>query len=375
MKFKVSSTALLMRLQTVGRVIVSKSTLPILSTFLLEWDEERLYITATDGEIRLKSWLPLEESDGSGSICIDMRILVDGFKGLGEQTVEFCINPNNMETTVNYQTGLFRFVGQAGERFPELRGIVTDGYPLEIEASRLLHKVNSTIFATSPDEFRPVMTGIYFELADDALNTVASDGHKLILVSEKHETDEQKRSFIMTRKTGQLLKGLLGDTSEPVKLEFNKEKLRITMEGYELNAVLLTGIYPNFRAVIPKDNHIQVHLDRRSFLSVIRRMSCFSNLSSNLIKLVFEPGKIQVTAQDIDFSIAGKEEIATDYTGETLAIGFRASYLIELLNNMETAEVVLELSTPSRAALLLPVTDGSEDEKIMQLLMPMAISD
>lgn len=374
MKFKVSSQALLQRLQALSRVIVSKSTVPVLSTFFLEWDKERLSITATDGEIRLKSWLPIEEVEDEGSICIDTRILLEGVRGLSDQPIEFDINPVSDEITVRYDTGLFSFIGQQGDIYPKLPCLSDKTSSMEIETSLLLRKISKTIFATSTDELRPVMTGVYFEALEDSLNTVASDGHKLIHMREVNQSFDEKNSFIMSRKTGHLLKGLLSGVTGMVKLEFDSEQLHVFMEGFEMYARLITGRYPNYQAVIPKTSNVQVRVDRASFLSAIRRVACFSNMDSNLMKLVFDRGRIEVTAQDVDFSVSGNESIPCDYEGEKVTIGFKAFFLIELLSNIESQDVIVQLGSPMQPALFLPSEDG-EAEHMTQLLMPMSVVD
>lgn len=372
MKFRLSSTALLSRLQIMSRVVAAKSTVPILSSLLLQWDEKKLSIAASDGEVLLKTWLPLEEVDESGAICVDMRILLNGIKGLSEQPILFDINPGNDEVYVHYESGVFHFIGSPGDLYPTERPLAEDAFHTEIDAPSLLRMVSKTIFATSTDEFRPTMTGIFFEMAEDSYNAVATDGQKLVVLRRLNQTTDIKRSFIMSRKSAALLKLLLSGLSGSVALAYDTNRMHLSMEEYELYAVLVPGKYPNFRAVMPKECASKVKLDRVSFLSLTRRVSCFSNSDSNLIKLNFDKGKVQVAAQDFGESMSGNEEISCDYQGKPFSIGFKASFLLEVLSNIDTPEVVLEMNSPSQPVLLLP-TVNEEQEELRQLLMPLSV--
>ena len=180
MKFIVSSAALFSRLQTIGRVINSKNTLPILDCFLFDIQNNLLTITASDSETTLVTWMELVESDGDMRFCINAKTVQDSMKEIADQPLEFEVNPDNMEIAATYQNGHFNIMGQNADEYPDM-AIGEEGMEtLEIPAETVLDGINHSLFATADDELRPVMNGIYFDLQADNLTFVTTDGHKLV---------------------------------------------------------------------------------------------------------------------------------------------------------------------------------------------------
>ena len=243
-----------------------------------------------------------------------------------------------------------------------------------MDAQMLLNGISRSLFATADDELRPVMNGVYFDIHTDDLTFVASDGHKLVRLRNLAVKSQERASFILPKKPANLLKNLLAKESEQVLIKFDDNNAYITCTNFEMVCRLIEGRYPNYNSVIPQENPFKVTIDRISFLNALKRVSVFSNPASSLVKLHLKDSLITVSAQDIDFSTSAEERIVCQFDGTELSIGFKATYLIEILGNISSEEVVLELADPSRAGLIVP-SENDEDEDLLMLLMPMMLND
>lgn len=374
MKFNVSSSALLSALQSLSKVIASKNTLPILDSFLFHLEGTTLTITASDVETRLVTTVDVISAEGSGLFAIDAKRLLDPLKELSEQPLVMEINDDNMTVNVAYENGKFNIPGQKGDAYPQQKPLKESAVSLTLEAQILLNGINRAFFATADDELRPVMNGIYFDIQPECLIFVASDGHKLVRLCNLSVKAGTRASFILPKKPANLLRNLLGKTDENVTITFDENNAYIITPTIEMVCRLIEGRYPNYDAVIPTDNPNMATIDRLSFLAGLKRVSVFSSQSSGLIKVELDENKLIVSAQDIDFSTSGDETIACQYTAPPLSIGFKASYLIDILMNMSSDNVVLQLADPSRAGVMVP-TENEESEDLLMLLMPMMLND
>lgn len=374
MRFVVSSTSLLSHLQAISRVISSKNTLPILDCFLLELNGTTLTLTAADTETRLVTSIELNEAEGSGKFAVDAKNLLDPLKELPEQPLTFEINNENLETFIYFHNGKYNFIGQNGDDYPQPKKMGEDGISLSISPQILYSGINRSIFASADDELRPVMNGVFFDITPEDLTFVASDGHKLVRSRTKAVSGPEKASFILPKKPANLLRAILPKESENVELTFDQNNAYIKMSNYTMTCRFIEGRYPNYNSVIPTNNTNKVVLDRLNFLNALKRVSVFSSSSSNLIRLQLSESNIVVSAQDIDFSTAAEETIPCEYKGSPMSIGFKSSFLIDILGNIPSSEISLELSDPSRAGLILPL-ENEEDEDLLMLLMPMMLND
>ncbi|EGK02272.1 MULTISPECIES: DNA polymerase III subunit beta [Dysgonomonas] len=374
MKFVVSSTALLSHLQAISKVINSKNTLPILDCFLLELEGSTLTLTAADAETRLVTSLEVNEADGNGKFAVNAKNLLDPLKELPEQPLTFEINNDNLETFIFFHNGKYNFIGQSGDDYPQPKELKETAVSLTIEPQVLFAGINRTLFASADDELRPVMNGVFFDITPEDLTFVASDGHKLVRCKTLSAKGAERASFILPKKPANLLKAILPKEAETVEIKFDENNAYIKMSSYTMTCRFIEGRYPNYNSVIPQNNTNKVILDRQTFLNALKRVSVFSNQASNLIKLQLTDRNIVVTAQDIDFSTAAEETIACEYTGSPMNIGFKSSFLIEILNNIPSTDISLELSDPSRAGLIIP-TENEENEDLLMLLMPMMLND
>src|SRR5690554_4727540 len=375
MKFIASSATMLNHLQAISRVINSKSTLPILDCFKLELKGNRLTLTAADSETRLETWIEVNSAEGEGSLAINAKNLLDPLRELPDQPLTFDINDETLEVFIYYHNGKYNFVGLKGDEYPEPKPLKEDtAMSLTIEADMLASGINRTVFATADDELRPVMNGIYLDITADDLTFVASDGHKLVRVTTTEAKGEGRSSFILPKKPANLLKTLLPRESGKVEIRFDENNAYITMSEYKMVCRFVEGRYPNYNSVIPQNNPNQFILDRLALLNALKRVAVFSNPASSLVKFQLSEDKIIVSTQDIDFLTAAEEMIPCTYEGNVMNIGFKAAFLIDILNNIPSSDVRMELSDPSRAGLILPV-ETEENEEMLTLLMPMMLND
>lgn len=374
MKFIVSSTALSNRLQAISRVINSKNALPILDCFLFDLQDGTLSVTASDSETTMVTTIEVNENDSDGRFVVTAKTLLDALKEVPEQPLAFEINVETQEITIRYQNGMYSLVGQLADEYPTGPMLGVNAVRVEMEANVLLNGINRSIFATADDELRPVMNGIYFDITTENITMVASDGHKLVRCKALSSKGNERAAFILPKKPATLLKNLLPKETDAVTFEFDDRNAVFTLENYRMVCRLIEGRYPNYNSVIPQNNPYKVIVDRMSLIGALRRVSIFSSQASNLIKLRLQDNRIVVSAQDIDFSTSAEETLVCQYAGNPMSIGFRSSFLVDILNNITSEEVIIELADPSRAGLVVPA-EQEEDEDLLMLLMPMMLND
>ena len=303
------------------------------------------------------------------------RILLDTLKEFSVQPLTFDINNETLAIVISSENGKFSVMGQNGIDFPVLPSIKKDKkFTFTINADVLLSGINKTVFATADDELRPVMGGIFVEASTDKITFVASDAHKLVRYQRTDAKADDNSSFILPKKPASLLKNILPKEEGPVKVEFDDKNAFFTLADYKIVCRLVEGNYPNYNSVIPKNNPRKITIDRVEFYNTLKRVSVFSNQASNLVKLQLTGNQVMVSAQDIDFSISAYERIKCQYEGEEMEIGFKSVFLLEILANLSSQDVMIELADPTRAGLFLPAGAENESEDLLMLLMPMMIN-
>ena len=374
MNFVISSTDLLNRLQSVSRVISSKNTLPILDNFLFNLEDKLLTITASDLESTLITDITLENVTGEGSIAIEAKRLLDILREFPSQPLTFNIDTETLSVDILSENGKYSIKGQNGEDFPQLPEIKGTSSQIKLSNDILANGLNKTFFATADDELRPVMNGIFLEFSKEELTFVASDAHKLVRYKRRDGKSELDTTFILPKKPASLLKNLLPKEESEVQLEFDEKNAFFTFAGFKLVCRLIEGNYPSYNSVIPTESPNKLIIDRVEFYNTLKRVSVFANPASNLTKLEITGNQLTVSAQDIDFSISAVEKINCQYQGDDMEIGFKSLFLIEILANLNSTEVIVELSDPTRAGILLPFEKENEDEDVLMLIMPMMIN-
>lgn len=375
MKFVISSTELLSHLTAISKVISSKSTMPILDNFLFRIEENFLTITASDIESTLITTIELDNVDGQGLIALPAKLLIDTLREFPEQPLTFQVDSSTFGIQIFSENGKYSIVGYDGEDFPEIPSIDEDsGETVRVNRRSLLKGIEKTLFATADDELRPVMNGIFIEFTPEFMSFVASDAHKLVRYRRLDVKTEVDASFILPKKPAALLKNLLVKEESDVAVQFTDKNAFFTLSNYKLICRLVEGNYPSYNSVIPANNPNSMVIDRLAFYNTVKRVSVFANQASNLVKLSLSGSQMVVSAQDIDFSISAVERLNCEYEGDEMEIGFKSIFLQEILSNIPSAEVRLEMSDPSRAGLLLPEEKDDADEDVLMLLMPMMIN-
>lgn len=375
MKFVVSSTELLSHLTAISKVISNKSTLPILDNFLFSISDSGLMITASDSESTLITTLELDNVEGQGTIALPAKLLIDTLREFPEQPLTFQMDLSTFGVQIFSENGKYTIVGYDGADYPETPVADEDTVvSMIVNRKALLKGIEKTLFATADDELRPVMNGIFIELTANFMSFVASDAHKLVRYRRTDIKTESASSFIFPKKPAALLKNLLPREESDVKLQFTEKNAFFNMTHYQLICRLVEGNYPSYNSVIPVNNPNSMVIDRQAFLNTVKRVSVFANQASNLVRLAIGGNQLVVSAQDIDFAISGTERLNCEYEGDDMEIGFKSTFLQEILANLPSPEIRLEMSDPSRAGLLLPGEKEDENEDVLMLLMPMMIN-
>ena len=374
MNFTVSSSLLSSRLQTISRVINSKNTIPVLDCVLFELEGNKLTLTASDPDNTLNTSIEVVDCSEDFSFAISAKILIDSLKEISEQPIRFEVKKETLETTIFYQNGKYSLVGQNADEYPGAAVLGEGAVAISVPTKVLSSGISCSLFATADDEVRPVMCGIYFDFTPESITMVASDGHKLVRCRDYSVAGAEKSAFILPKKPATLLKNLLGkEEQEDVAVEFDGRFAIFDMGDYKLVSRLFDGRYPNYNSVSPQNNPHKLTVDRAALISTLRRVAIFSSQVS-LIKLHLEENKVVISAQDTDFSTSAEESIACSYSGASMNIGFRASFLIDILNNTPGQDVVIELADPSRAGVIVPAEQVGKQELLM-LLMPMMLTE
>lgn len=374
MKITISSSVLSARLQATGRVIASKNNLPILDCFLFDIKGNKLTLTASDNETTLTTWVELVESDADIRFAVNAKTIQDAMKEIPEQPLECYVNDQSLEITIEYQNGKYNFMGQPADEYPVLPQAEDDMTTLGMDVSLLQSGLGRALFATADDTLRPVMNGVFFDVAAGNLAIVASDGHKLACGRTSGIKASKDGNFILPKKPAALLKNILAKETGEASIQFGLRNAVISTETYIMNCRLIEGHYPNYNSVIPTNNPNCVTINRSALLGALRRVLIFSNAYSALIKLRMEPGRTVISSQDVDFSMSAEESLLCEYSGIPMSIGFKGTYLMELLNNLESEEVIIKLADASRAGVIVPAVQP-ENEVVQMLLMPMVLNE
>ncbi len=373
MKFIVSSSQLLKNLQTLGGVINTNNTLPILDNFLFELSKNQLKLSASDLETTMSSIIEVETED-EGEIAVPARLLLEILKTFPEQPLTFKTEDAKSTIEISSQSGNYSLAFLDGAEFPKAITLEAPS-TTKIDAGVLATAISKTIFASGNDDLRPVMSGVFFQFSTDNLTFVATDAHKLVKYTRTDLKADEASEFIMPKKPLTLLKNILGSLSEDVTIEYNEANAKFTFANSEMVCRLIDGKYPNYDAVIPKENPNVLTLDRSSFSNSVKRVSIFSSKTTHQIRLKMAGTELNISAEDIDFSNKADERLQCSYQGDDMQIGFNSRFLLEMLNNLESNDVQIHMSLPNRAGILRPI-DGLEDgEEITMLVMPVMLNN
>ncbi len=373
MKFSVSSSTLQSLLSSTGKVISSKNTLPILDYFLMELSGDELRVTTSDLETTLIGSIEVENQDVNGSFAAPAKLLLDTLKEFADMPLLIEVNNNDWEISLSWKSGSLSIPGANPVSYPQLHTVGADSHSLTLDPCMLLSGINKTIYATADDELRPAMNGVFINFETESVTFVATDAHKLVKYTAKVENSFTS-SFILPKRPANLLKNLLLKEADNIEITFDSKCVVVKLVSYTMVCRLIEGNYPNYNAVIPTNNPNKILVDRSEFLNSIKRVGVCSNPTTNLIRLQIVEDCINLTAQDLDFSVSANERVNCSYDGQEMSIGFKSTFLIEILSNTETPTVMVELADSTRAGVFKPVYDEPRDNETLMLLMPMMIN-
>ena len=371
MKFIVSSSYLLKQLQVLGNVINSSNTLPILDNFLFDLDHNVLTVSASDLETTMSATLEID-SESKGSVAVPAKLLLEILKTFPEQPLTFTVEENNT-IEISSNSGKYAVAYAPSDEFPKSVNLDDPSVTL-VPADVLATAISKTIFAAGNDDLRPVMSGVFFQFSPQGLIFVATDAHKLVKYARTDVKASQVADFIMPKKPLNILKNILGTSDAEIKIEYNASNAAFSFDNYVLMCRLIDGKYPNYEAVIPKENPNKLMIDRSQFLSSVRRVAIFSNKTTHQIRLKIAGAELNVSAEDIDYSNKAEERLTCDYQGDDMQIGYNSRFLTEMLTNLQSDMIMLEMSLPNRAGILTPVDGLEEGETVTMLVMPVMLN-
>ena len=372
MKFIVSSSALLRQLSALSGVLSTNNALPILDNFLFQINKGELKISASDLETTMTATISVESKD-SGTIAVPARLLLDTLKTFPEQPLTFTIDKKKFAIEISSDYGKYKLTGHDGEDFPKIAEIESPS-AFEMDSDTLNKAISKTLFAVGNDELRPVMCGVFVQLESNGITFVSTDAHKLVRYRRSDAKSKKASSYIIPRKPLTLLKNILSGDGK-VKVEYNNTNVSFSFGNSHLVSRLIDGKYPNYDAVIPKENPNKMIVDREAFLNSIRRVSIFANKTTHQVRLKVKGSELNVSAEDLDFSNEASERLTCSYKGEDMEIGFNSKFLAEMLSNMDSEEVQFEMSSPNRAGVMVPAKNGNKEEDILMLVMPVMLNN
>jgi DNA polymerase-3 subunit beta len=371
MKFIVNTNQLLNKLQSVSGTIVSKPVIPILDHFLFDITDKKLTITGTDLETTMSTTMEVQ-SDENVRIAVPSKMCMDTLKELPNQPVTFTISTDKNTIELKSEFGRYKLVGQNADDFPKIPESNAEN-SFSIPSGVLSSSIAQTIFSSGNDELRLSLTGVYVQLYRDNAVFVATDANRLVKVERVDVKPGLETSFILPKKALNLLKSNLPQDDSATQVDFNESNAFFTFGDVSLICRLIDERYPDYQAVIPEENPNKLTINRTEFLNSIKRSSIYGNKTTNQVNIKITGSEITIHAEDIDLSNEAVERLGCDYTGEDMEIGFNSRLLIEMLQNLSTPDIIIELSSPSRAGIILP-SENVEHENLLMLLMPMMIA-
>lgn len=373
MKFTISSSALLSTLSTTGKVVSNKNTLPILDYFLFDLKDGILKVTASDLETTLITTVAVDSAEREGTIAAPVKLMLDSLKEFSEQPLTIEADENSWEITISWKSGSLKIPGTSGLGYPALPELGEEKAEVVLDVDMTIGGINKTIFATADDHLRPIMNGIYVNIAEGEVTFVATDAHKLVKYNAQAEVPAAS-SFILPKKPANLLRGILLKEDDAINVAFDKKNVVFNLSGSTLVCRLIEGVYPNYNAVIPAANPNKVIVDRVELLNAIKRVAVCSNQATNLVELSIDANNINLATKDLDFSYSAQETVNCAYEGSPITIGFKSTFMVDILSNIETPSVVIELADSTRAGVFKPLYDEPQSANTLMLLMPMMIN-
>jgi DNA polymerase III subunit beta len=370
MKFSVSSFDLQKVLIKAGSVIPSKSTMPILENYLFKLKDDNLEITATDMEISIVTSIGVT-GEQNGSIVIPAKRLMETIRALPNITLRFSIDTNSNKIVMQTDKGEYKLTGQPASEYPEIPHL-KDEEQILIETNLLKKFINKTVFAASTDELRPAMTGVLFQLKKGQLRAVATDGHRLVKITNTSFDDlKRERDVIIPTKSLNVISKYFDEKLK--SLSIDDTNVLFNFGETTLISRVIDESYPNYESVIPSDNKLSLIVNKNELLSSVKRTSLYASTTTHQVRFSLNKKTMSISAEDIDFGSEAKETIPCEFVDDTLEIGFNANYIADMLTHLEDEEIEFLLSTPSKAVMIMP-KNQCENEELLMLVMPVRLS-
>ena len=369
MKFSVSSLDLLNGLQVAAGAIGSKPVLPILEDFLFNIEGNELWITATDLETAIQTKIEVN-ADGEGQIAVPGKILLETIKELPYQPITVNIDDSNFSVEITSSYGKYKLAGENGIDFPKIKQ-ADSAESITIPAVHFSAAIHKTLFATSNDELRPAMNGVLFEIGNNKFTAVATDAHKLVKYTSFEAESESVASFIIPKKSLSLLKAII-PASGKIDMAFNRKNVFLKYGDTHVVCRQIDHRFPDYNVVIPIDNPNELVVNRKDFMSSLKRTIIYANKTTNQILAYIQSGSLTLTSQDLDFSNEATEQLTCTFTGEPALMGFNAKFLIEMLTVIDSDEVKMMLSTPDHAGVMYPM-EQEDNQELLILVMPIIL--
>lgn len=374
MKFVISSSTLSSRLMTIGRVIVQKNTLPILDCFCFDIKGNSLTITASDNDSTITAYAELNECDADVRFAVNAKTLQDAIKEIPDQPLECYLNPETYELTVEYQNGQYKLMGQCADEYPIPTQTEEQNMNLVMDAHKLLSGISRSLVAAANDALRPQLNTVCFDIQDQSISMVSSNGNQLAMTRMPLPGVNEQGIYLLGTRPATLLKAMLAKANGDVQIKLGSRTATFKSDEYALMSRLVEGHFPNYRSVIPQNNPNIVKINRQALISALRRVLVFANAQAVLVKFNLSASTLNISSQDIDFGKSAEESMLCDYSGNPMRIAFKGSVLLELINNIDSEEISLKLSDPSRAGLIVPA-EQTEDQEVLMLIMPSVFND
>lgn len=372
MKFIVPSQDLLERLLLVNGAVVSKPVLPILENFLFKIEDGNLTISSTDLETSMTTSMEVQSKDNI-AVAVPSKLIIETLRSLPSQPVTFTVDAATFNIELSTANGRFKLAGLSADDYPKIQDIESTG-SFELPAKLLSRAISKTLFATSTDDLRQNLTGVFVELFSDHINFVATDANRLVKYSRTDVKPGIESNFIIPKKALNLLKSAVPNSDEAISVEFNNSNVSFKIQNLQLICRLIEERYPDYNAVIPKDNDQSLNVDRTNMLSTTRRISIFSNKTTHQVRLAISGSELGISAEDLELANEAQENIVCEFDGADIEIGFNSKFLIDMLSNLDTDHILLKLSAPNRAGIMVP-SENEENETIEMLIMPMMLNN
>lgn len=374
MKFIISSSTLLKQLQSLSGVLGTNNSLPILEDFLFDIAEGEITVYASDLENTMSIRIQAEAKE-PGRVAIPGKLLLETLKSFPDHPLTFTIDPDNFGIEIASGYGKYKLTGHDADEYPRIPE-VDDSHKFQMDASIMYSGINKTIFATGNDDLRPVMSGVFVQIGPENITMVATDSHRLVRYRRTDVKSEEEASFILPKKPLNLLKNLLGYAHGVVEIFLTEKNAAFKFDNVRLICRLIEGKYPNYEAVIPRESPFQLNMQRQDLMNSIRRVAIFSSKSTSQVKLNIQGAELQVSAEDIDFASSATERLTCQYDGEDMEIAFNSRFISEMLSNLDTDRITLNMSAPNRPGILLPDVDTADkDEDLLMLVMPVMLNN